>query len=262
MTRPRRLRLRLVAPVGALVLVATALAACQPVKSVSGSCSQYWRGYVLASDHNYAGIGAYPGSDRYMCKETPTQGVRAQIQHLRNYADPTSTPYNLGKPFEPRVGYTEANFTSFVYHGDAPRWIDLEGRWAVPGTTYADNIFNIYNQMRAYNGVGTLSPAQVDSTKIMRASELSAGQIAAFVQHTNARFGNTWRPEITPTQMAQLYLDEGNAAGVAGDIAFCQSIIETGWFSWPGSYANGDVGAADATDAPYFELRDGTTFRN
>lgn len=169
MIRPRRFRL--VASVIALALVAIALAACEPVKKATpASCTQYWRGYVLASDHNYAGIGAYPGSDRYMCKETPTQGVRAQIQHLRNYADPNSTPYNLGNPFEPRVGYDEAAFMSFPYKGDAPRWVDLEGKWAVPGDTYADNIMNICNGLRASANKGALAV----TTNIMGAHDISA----------------------------------------------------------------------------------------
>jgi len=257
----RHHRFRVVAPVVALVLVAMALAACEPVKPSSGSCSQYWRGYVLASDHNYAGIGAYPGSDRYMCKDTPTQGVRAQIQHLRNYADEGATPYNLGNPFEPRVGYDEAAFNSFVYAGDAPTWQGLEGRWAVPGTNYADLIvLDMYNGMRHSAGKGD-APNGVN-TSITGPSDLTAEQMGNYVVWINQVAGNTWRPEITPYEMAQLYLSEGAAANVRGDIAFCQSILETGWFSWPGSYSSAEVGAADAANSPYFELLETTTARN
>ncbi|MGH8984932.1 MAG: hypothetical protein ACRDY6_13800 [Acidimicrobiia bacterium] len=256
MTLPPRLR-RLV-PLLAVAVVATALGACTVKKGPPGSCTEFWRGYVLASDHNYAGLGAYPGSDRYMCKDTPTQGVRAQIQHLRNYADAGSTPNNLGNPFEPRAKYDEAAFMSFGYKGDAPRWVDLEGKWAVPGTTYADNIINIYNGMRSSVGKGSVGV----TTAIMSSSELTAEQIGAYVTWINVAAGNEWRPEITPTEMAQLYLSEGAAAGVRGDIAFCQSIIETGWFSWPGSYSSAEVGAADATNSPYFELLETTTARN
>src|SRR5688572_33023739 len=105
----------------AIVVAAATLAACQPVKPpVSTECTQYWRGYVLPGDHNYAGIGAFTGSDRYMCKPTPEQGVRAQIQHLRNYADPNSHHYSLGYPFEPRVQYDEAAFETFRFKGMAP----------------------------------------------------------------------------------------------------------------------------------------------
>ena len=74
----------------AVAALAALGAACVPVAPppVVQTCDPHWRGYVLPSDHNYAGIGAYTGSDRFMCKPTPRQGVRAQIQHLRNYADP------------------------------------------------------------------------------------------------------------------------------------------------------------------------------
>jgi hypothetical protein len=98
----------------------------------------------------------------------------------------------------------------------------------------------------------------VNTITIMGSSELSAAQIASYVN----KIGNPWRPEILPVQMAQIYIDEGNAARVRGDIAFCQSILETGWFSWPGSYGGAEVSTADAASTDYFELRDGTTARN
>jgi hypothetical protein len=218
------------------VAVAALVAACVPVAPpppppppVVQTCDVHWRGYVLPIDHNYAGIGAYNGSDRYMCKPTPRRGIRAQIQHLRNYADINSTPYNLGAPLETRPKYDASNFTSFVYHGKAPRWIDLEGRWAVPGTTYWDTIRNICNSMRARFGFG---PLLLGAT-IMGPRRLSAAQIGAHVR----AIGNPWKPEISPEAMAQIYLDEGAKAGVRGDVAFCQSILETGWFSWPSSPA-------------------------
>ncbi|HEU5302399.1 MAG TPA: hypothetical protein VFW06_09220 [Acidimicrobiia bacterium] len=220
-----------------------------------------WRGYVVAADHNYAGIGAYNGSTRFMCKDTPTQGVRAQIQHLRNYADATSTPSTLGNPFEPRLFYDEAAFLSFVYHGAAPTWRELGGKWA-PSTTYGTaGVMRIYNEMRAG---ATLPAVDVDTYTIMGRSELTAAQMAARVCAVGRCTG--WRPEITPVQMAQLFLDEGAAAGVRGDVAFAQSILETGWFNWPSSPAtaaatvDGTEGAPDpAAGDPvldwYFELR-------
>jgi hypothetical protein len=243
----RRSLLRCVAPLTAVVVAAAGLGACTVKKGPPGSCTQFWRGYVLASDHNYAGLGAFPGSDRYMCKDTPTQGVRAQLQHLRNYADGAVTPSQLGHPFEPRVKYDEAAFMSFPFKGDAPRWIDLNGKWAVPGHTYAHTIVNeIYNKMRVHAGKGTVD---VNTLTIRGGSELSAAQIASYVN----KIGNPWRPEILPIQMAQLYIDEGNAVGVRGDVAFCQSILETGWFSWPSSPP--EVSAADAATTGYFDLQ-------
>ena len=119
--------------------------------------SSTWPGYVLPRDHNYAGLGAFPGSTVYMRMPTPQLGVRAQIQHLRNFADPGATAANLGVPFVARPGYTAADFDQFPEKGQAPRWVDLDGRWAVPGTTYGQTILEIYNSMRAYAGLAPVS---------------------------------------------------------------------------------------------------------
>ena len=264
--RAGRARRRRALTACAVVLAAVGLGACvrpappppsppaPPPPAVS--CSNPWRGYVVASDHNYAGIGAYNGSTVFMCKDTPTQGVRAHVQHLRNYADATSTPYNLGNPFEPRPGYTVNNFTTFVYHGAAPRWIDLNGRWAVPGTTYAHTFINgICNSMRAR----ALLPAlDVNTHTIMGSSELTAAQIRA---HVEASINMAdWKPEIGVEALAQIYIDEGNAVGVRGDVAFCQSILETGWFRWPGSPSSASLstGEPDPVMDVYFELQQAT----
>jgi len=242
---------RLLRALSVLTLVVGGLALAGCIAPAPPSCSSPWRGYVLASDHNYAGIGAYNGSTVFMCKDTPTAGVRAHLQHLRNYADPASTPQNLGNPFEPRPGYTETSFTTFRYHGQAPRWIDLNGRWAVPGDTYGQTILRIYNEMRA--GATPALPAVAEDTSIMGAPELTAAQMAARVCAVGRC--TTWKPEISPEAMAQVYLDEGRAVGVRGDIAFCQSILETGWFSWPGSPAGATASSEDPVLDGYFELQ-------
>ena len=204
---------------------------------------------MVAGDHNYAGLGAFNGSTRFMCKDTPTQGVRAQMQHLRNYADATSTPATLGNPFEPRPFYDEAAYLSFPYRGRAPTWAGLGGIWA-PNPAYGTaGILRIYNEMRAGPGPGS-APAPVDVTTypVMGTAELTAAQMAARVCAVGRCA--TWRPEITPVQMAQLFLDEGAAAGVRGDVAFAQSILETGWFSWPSSPA---TAALEISGTPVLE---------
>jgi hypothetical protein len=260
MRRPSRLLGAL--PALALVVGGLALAGCIPQAPAVVSCSNPWRGYVVASDHNYAGIGAYNGSTVFMCKDNPTSGVRAHLQHLRNYADPASTPYNLGNPFEPRPGYTETNFGTFPYHGHAPRWIDLNGRWAVPGTTYAHRFVGvigdpafpgIYNPMRVRAGLGVVD---VNTLTILGPSELTAAQIGA---HVRASINMAdWKPEITPEALAQIYLNEGAAVGVRGDVAFAQSILETGWFRWPSSPSGASVLTDDPVMDGYFELQHAT----
>jgi Mannosyl-glycoprotein endo-beta-N-acetylglucosaminidase len=125
-----------------------------------------WPGYVLALDHNYAGLGAYNGSHVYMRTSTPQLGVRAQLQHLRNYADAASTVNNLGAPFEPRIGYGPSQFASFRYKGQAPTWVQLNGKWAVPGTTYAQGFLNICNNIRVFNGLAPLSTSSTGTSAL------------------------------------------------------------------------------------------------
>ena len=69
---------------------------------------------------------------------------------------------------------------------------------------------------------------------ILGPSLLSAKQMADYLDKIGAR------PNITvPTRvLAQLYLDEGAKVGVRGDVAFAQSILETGGFAHPGSSAD------------------------
>ena len=67
------------------------------------------------------------------------------------------------------------------------------------------------------------------SSPILGPSRLSARQMADYLKKIRAR------PNITvPTRvLAQLYLDEGAKVGVRGDVAFAQSILETGGFTIP-----------------------------
>lgn len=134
-----------------------------PWPETPGADTGLWPGYVQAVDHNYAGLGAFNGSTRYMRKPTPFQGVRAHLQHLRNYADATSRPDTLGNPFEPRPHYDEAAFNTFVYKGQAPTWVQLNGKWAVPGSTYGQTILRICNEMRAFSGSPALPGALASS---------------------------------------------------------------------------------------------------
>jgi len=59
---------------------------------------------------------------------------------------------------------------------------------------------------------------------------LTAEQLAAFLLSREPN------PQIycTPLELAQYFIEEGNKVGVRGDIAFMQSIHETGWFRFGG----------------------------
>jgi hypothetical protein len=98
-------------------------------------------GLVLPSDNNYAGINACDSCKHGDLFASALLGVRAQMQLLRVYADPTleetkvfASPVALLHNFEIRAT------------GFAKTWYALGGRWAT-GPNYGFHIYDIYRQM-------------------------------------------------------------------------------------------------------------------
>ena len=93
-------------------------------------------GSVKPNQCNFAGLGAVnqqTGGARF---DNVYQGLLAQVQHLKGYA--TSAPLN-NTCVDPR--YEVLQSKGFL--GVAPYLEDLNGRWAVPGDTYGQNIARI-----------------------------------------------------------------------------------------------------------------------
>ena len=67
------------------------------------------------------------------------------------------------------------------------------------------------------------------NTPIMSRSVLSPSEIVSWFEGTHRRA----RITVSMLELAQDYVDEGSAIGVRGDIAFAQSILETGSFYFP-----------------------------
>ncbi|MCA1056487.1 N-acetylmuramoyl-L-alanine amidase [Rossellomorea aquimaris] len=94
-------------------------------------------GQVRPSQNNFAGIGTTgPGVDGASFK-TPEDGVLAHIQHLYAYASKEKAPSSYSV-IDPRF--------SLVSRGSAKNWTDLNGKWAVPGTTYGQSILSVYGR--------------------------------------------------------------------------------------------------------------------
>ncbi|NHM31450.1 N-acetylmuramoyl-L-alanine amidase [Neobacillus terrae] len=102
--------------------------------------TNYFRftGDVNPEQNNFAGIGATGGGNSGASFKTPKDGVLAQFQHLFAYASTQSLPdkYPL---VDPRF--------NLVPRGSAPAWADLNGKWAVPGTSYGQSILSLYEKM-------------------------------------------------------------------------------------------------------------------
>jgi len=112
-------------------------------------------GDVKPEQNNFAGIGAIGAGAGGAVFDAPEIGVLAHIHHLKAYASN-----------EPLVSENKSPRFHLVTRGIAPNWIDLAGRWAVPGfdskrfnnigdaysrgETYGQQILKIYESLKHY----------------------------------------------------------------------------------------------------------------
>jgi len=67
----------------------------------------------------------------------------------------------------------------------------------------------------------------------MGAARLSASQLVAWFASRPGR-REAYRAAVPLDTLVQIYLEEGAHEAVAGDLAFVQAVVETGWFRFPG----------------------------
>jgi hypothetical protein len=77
----------------------------------------------------------------------------------------------------------------------------------------------------------TTEASAATTTPVMQRSKLTPAQIAAWFRSEVGTSG--YRASVPLEYLAAYFVFEGDAEGVSGDIAFAQSVIETGWFSFP-----------------------------
>jgi hypothetical protein len=111
-----------------------------------------------APGNNYAGIGTCDSCPNGYGFVSPRDGVRAQIQLLRSYADPDSRASNLANPPVAGVfGNDPARavwaYDTFSLKGVAPLWNVMgNGNWATD-PDYAHKVIEIYARMLGYNAL-------------------------------------------------------------------------------------------------------------
>lgn len=107
-------------------------------------------GSIPASYNNFAGIGATDSNPTPAVFPDARIGVRAQIQHLRAYADPTALTCTVPPLHNPCV---DPRFHLVLPKGKAPTWNQMgNGNWAT-ASTYAGSILSLYAEALAFNGV-------------------------------------------------------------------------------------------------------------
>ena len=116
------------------------VALCQAIKETG--CFAYG-GDVVASQNNYCGLGATGHGQPGAYFATPQRGVRAHIQHLLCYA---TTRLPKEKILDPRYDALRLKYSK--YYGKVPYWTGLNGKWAVPGKHYGQDILAMWEKVK------------------------------------------------------------------------------------------------------------------
>ena len=112
----------------------------------------YFRG---ATDNNYSGLGACDSCSGEPAFPSPRDGVRAQIQLLKNYGDPDSTTATLHHPPQATwwgsdPGRAAHNFDTFYAKGRAQTWQAMgKGNWATD-PNYSAKVIGIFIRMSVF----------------------------------------------------------------------------------------------------------------
>ncbi len=94
-------------------------------------------GDVIPEQNNYCGLGTTGGGVKGEFFATPQMGVRAHIQHLLAYS---STRRPLTPIIDPRYYLVREAYGDRILGN----WQDLNGRWAVPGKYYGQEILSMF----------------------------------------------------------------------------------------------------------------------
>jgi len=113
------------------------IALCQAIKETG-----IWAygGDVIPEQNNYCGLGTTGGGVKGEFFSTPQLGVRAHIQHLLAYS---STRMPTTPVVDPRYSLVRQSYGSRTLG----TWQDLNGRWAVPGRYYGQEILSMFRDI-------------------------------------------------------------------------------------------------------------------
>jgi flagellum-specific peptidoglycan hydrolase FlgJ len=115
-------------------------------------------GFRSAPGNNFAGMGWCDSCSTGRVFPTARDGVRAQIQHLRNYGDQLSRASQLSHPasvywYAPSSlsqSVADQNFDTFFAKGWALTWNQMgHGNWATD-PNYSDKVMKLYASMVAF----------------------------------------------------------------------------------------------------------------
>ena len=111
---------------------------------------------------------------------------------------------------------------SFHTNTKATKWLSVDANLDKLAVAEADILAEFF---------GMESSTATEKTAIMGKAQATAQQMALFCRSKNSS------PQLTSCsleQLAEMFIEEGEAEGVRGDVAFAQSLHETGYFKFGG----------------------------
>lgn len=111
---------------------------------------------------------------------------------------------------------------SFHTNTKATKWLSVDTNLDKLAVAEADILAEFF---------GMESSAATEKTAIMGEAQATAQQMALFCRSKNST------PQLTSCsleRLAEMFIEEGKAEGVRGDVAFAQSLHETGYFKFGG----------------------------
>lgn len=111
---------------------------------------------------------------------------------------------------------------SFHTNTKATKWLSKDANLDKLAVAEADILAEFF---------GMESSTESENTAIMGKAQATAQQMALFCRSKNSA------PQLTSCsleQLAEMFIEEGEAEGVRGDVAFAQSLHETGYFKFGG----------------------------
>lgn len=111
---------------------------------------------------------------------------------------------------------------SFHTNTKATKWLSKDANLDKLAVAEADILAEFF---------GMESSTESEKTAIMGKAQATAQQMALFCRSKNST------PQLTSCsleQLAEMFIEEGEAEGVRGDVAFAQSLHETGYFKFGG----------------------------
>lgn len=124
---------------GKLTGIGNLLPFAQAVHETGWFTSRRW-----VDNYNPAGIGATNDGAEGGIWKSPSEGIFAQYTHLLAYTLPENSPDVIKRTLS-QLSPRYAVLKRVGMIGIAKCWVDLNGRWAFPGKTYAQKISQIAN---------------------------------------------------------------------------------------------------------------------